>query len=413
MTSRTSSASFSGELEVLHDQGPLDAAPAAPPAQKPRRRFRDFNARHGFVAGVVVALVQFGAAFVYGIAAESDFAIFQRTTERFVDGVRMYSGDSIDFTPPLFHVLLLPLAHVPPPLAFALWTAFTTAVAWLVFMTTVREVPGAWTKRWTIAAWVANLAGVHMAVRLGQVSWLVALVVTWAWLAARSRRWTAMGIWAGVAIAFKPFLLLALPVLAVKRQWKSLAVCVATIAVCCALSVLCFGRAAFGDWLRNLQGVPDPKYATHFLNVSWVAFLARAGAPYWMATALSGVTILLMLWRVGTWDEDVTWFVLGIVALLACPVGWVYYQPMVLGPVVALAVSGRLRHLRWLGATCLVPALSSTLFQGSKVLALTLGSVYFWGLLVAFASVVFWPSLQMKAGGATSDAETSGSPVAA
>lgn len=356
-----------------------------------RRRFSDFNARHGLVAGVVVAIVQFAAAFVYGIEAQSDFGIFQKTTQRFVDGLRMYSADSVDFTPPLFHALLLPLAHVPPPLAFVLWTALSVTVAWLVFMMTVRAVPGAWTRRWTIAAWVANLAGVHMTLRLGQVSWLVALLVTRAWLAARNGRWTAMGVWAGVAIAFKPFLLLILPVLAVRRQWKGLAVSVATIAVCCALSAMCFGRAAFADWLSNLRATPAQEYATHFLNASWFAFIARAHAPYAVATALSGLTILLMLWRARTWDEDVTWLVVGMVALLACPIGWVYYQPMLLGPVIALAVSGRIPHLRWAAATCFVPALSSTLFQGSRVVALTLGSVYFWGFLVAFIGLVFWP----------------------
>ena len=390
------------------------AMPAsAPPVQKPRRRFRDFTARHAFVAGVVVALVQFGAAFVYGIEAESDFGIFQSTTRRFVDGLRMYSSGAVDFTPPLFHVLLLPLVHMPPALAFALWTALNAAVGWFVYRTIVRGVPGAWTRRWTIAAWIANLAGVHMTVRLGQVSWLVALVITLAWLAMRARRWTTAGVWAGVAIAFKPFFLLLVPVMAVKGQWKALATAVATVAVCCALSVLCFGREPFADWVHNLRGIPDPGYATHFLNASWVAFITRAHAPYWIATALSALTILLMLWRVGTWDEDVTWFVLGIVALLASPVGWVYYQPMLLGPAVALAIDGRLRHLRWIGFTCFVPALSSTLFQGSSVVALTLGSVYFWGLFAAFASLAFWPGQMLNRDGLADSAPASDSPVAA
>ena len=354
-----------------------------------RQRFSTFTARHGVVVGVVLVAVQFGAAYAYGIKAETDFSIFQRTTERFVRGLPMYSPDFVDFTPPLFHAFLLPLVHVPPPLAFALWTVIGVAVATLVFLSVIRTVPGAWQRRWIIGAWIVNLAGVQMTVRLGQVSWLVAFLLTRAWISARDGRWTSTGVWGGLAIALKPFLLVILPVMAIRQQWKAMAVSVLTTAMCSLLGILCFGRPAFADWLHNLQLVPDPVYATHFLNASWAGFIARAAAPYWIGNAASAATIALVLLRVKTWDEDRTWFIVGVSALLASPVGWIYYYPMLLGPAVALAVDGRISHLGWLGFTSFFPPLSGSLFQGeAKIIAMTFGSVYFWGLLVAFVSTV-------------------------
>jgi hypothetical protein len=355
--------------------------------------FLDFTAEELFIAGVVTAVVQFCTAFWYGVTpAQLDFSIFQRTTERFLEGLRMYSADAFDFTPPLFHVLLVPLAHVEPRIAFVLWTAANIALAWIVLRMVLHALPGAWPLRWVIAAWVINAAGVQMTLRLGQVSWLVALLVTCAWLSARSSRWVAAGIWMGVAIAFKPFLLVALPVFVVRKRWKTLAVCVPTIVACCGLGVVLFGWLAFTDWIGNLRGTPDPTYAMHFLNASWLGVMARARLPYLVGYVLSGLTIAVMLWRARSSGEDEAWLLLLIAAILASPVGWVYYQPMLLGPALALALSGRLPHARWVALTCFIPALSRNLFQqGPAFVAVTLGSIYFWGFLLALVGLVVRP----------------------
>src|SRR4029453_13475621 len=96
----------------------------------------------------------------------------------------------------------------------------------------------------------------QMALRLGQVSWMVALLVTCAWIAGGSSPRLVAGGGAGVATAFKPFLLVAVPMFVVRRQWKSVAACVLTTGLSCALSVLLFGREAFVDWLAHPSGLP-------------------------------------------------------------------------------------------------------------------------------------------------------------
>jgi hypothetical protein len=359
-------------------------------APRHQRGFFEFTAVEGFLVGVTSAIVQFGSAFVYGITpTQNDFPIFQQTTRRFLDGQRMYSAASVDFTPPLFHVFLLPLANLVPWVAFVIWTAVNMSAAWFVFRKVLRALPDARAHRWTIAAWVVNAAGVQMTLRLGQVSWLVALLVTSAWLSARSSRWVAAGAWTGAAVALKPFLLLAIPVFAVRRQWKALAMSIATVLGCCALSALLFGWPAFTDWIANLRQTPEPMYAMHFLNASWLALMARARLPYMLGSVLSIITIALMLWRVHSTNEDETWLLVSITALLVCPIGWVYYLPMLLGPAVAIGISGRYAGLRWVAPTCIVPCLSARFLQdGYAPLAITFGSIYFWGFLLAFVYIV-------------------------
>jgi len=347
--------------------------------------FFDFSANEAIVIGLVTSIVQFSMAFVRGISAETDFAIFQATAARFAAGQRMYSASSTDFTPPIFHVLLLPLAHLDPRIGFILWTLANVAVACLVVTIVLRSVPVAPWRRAAVVALVTNAAGVQMTIRLGQVSWIAALIVTLAWVDLRSGRHTTAGAWAGVAIALKPFLLLAIPVFVVRRQWKALATCILAILTSCLLSIGVFGELAFADWIQTLRAVPDPDYATHFLNASWVALTSRAHLPYFVGLSCSAATVGTMLWLVRTRNEDETWMLLLTGALLACPMGWVYYQPILLGPVVALAMAGRLTPLGLIVIVSVVPALNKDLFQhGSVLVALTIGSVYFWSFATLF-----------------------------
>jgi hypothetical protein len=350
--------------------------------------FFDYSAKEAFVVGAVTAIVQFCTAFAYGGVGASDFAIFQRSTTRFLDGVRMYSSAEVDFTPPLFHTLLLPFAHLNTTLAFCLWTAANVCLAAVLVRTVLRAVPAAWPKRWVVAAVVINAAGVQMTLRLGQVSWIVALLVTHAWLAGRSSRPYASGILAGVAVALKPFLVVALPVFLVRRQWTRLAATVVSMAVCGALGLLLFGTDASIDWLANLQLRPDPVYATHFLNASWGALAARAHVPILAATVMSVVTCLVMLAFAASSDEDEAWLLLLVTAIVASPVGWAYYVPILLGPVVSLVTRRGAALPRWVAWTFFVPALRSTQFQqGSLMLAATIGSVYLWGFVGLFVWV--------------------------
>jgi hypothetical protein len=353
------------------------------------RGFFNFTPFEMFLVGTSVCLVQFFVAMTHGLmAGESDFGVFLATTKRFTDGATMYASQQVDFTPPAFHIVLIPLTYLDSRLAFVLWTAANTIAAVFVVRTCLRALPGGWKHRWVVAAWVANAAGVQMTVRLGQVSWLVALLVLPAWLAARSSRHWAAGLSMGVAMAFKPFLLVGVLVFLVRRQWRMLAASVIAAAASCSASIILCGWTPFRDWLMNLTLTPDPAYATHALNSSWLALIARLGLPALSATVCSILTVVVMMWRVRRANEDEAWLLLLLSAILASPMGWVYYQPLLIGPVLALTLNGRLKLPRWVRLASVVPTLRSTQFQLSgPLLAATLGSIYFWACLGLFAVV--------------------------
>ncbi len=346
-----------------------------------------FTPKEAVIVGLAAAVVQVGKAIARVSPADVDFAIFHLTTQRFLNGVRMYSGEHVDFTPPLFHALIWPLATLDARSAFIVWTLANLALAWLVMRIILHEVPDVWARHryWMLAACVVNAAGVQATLRLGQVSWLVAIMIACAWRAARSSRWAAVGCWTGLAIAFKPFLLLALPVFLVRRRWTAVAVCLPAIALSCFIGIAVFGWTSFTDWIGNLRTVPGPKYLTYFLNASWPGVAARAHLPPIFAIVGSGVLVAVLLWRVRFANEDDSWLLLLIASLLVSPLGWIYYQPMLIGPALAVVISGRIPHPWWFTAAWMFPPIGRTFLQQESVaVAVSLGSIYFWGLFAAF-----------------------------
>src|SRR5262249_7860617 len=105
------------------------------------------------------------------------------------------------------------------------------------------------------------------------------------------------------------------------------------------------------------------------------------------AWGLAGAALIgaLMLWRWFRRDDDLDAAWIGIISgsLLAAPVGWVYYAPLLIGPF-----AGRHRSaLLWIayGLLCL-PFGVLAAWSHSRAWNLTVGSAYFFGFLVLFVA---------------------------
>jgi hypothetical protein len=111
------------------------------------------------------------------------------------------------------------------------------------------------------------------------------------------------------------------------------------------------GVAGYRAWVTNLQQIA---WVGHPLNASVWGLAARwfspqprwadasAFTPYVSATlqraiglGLAGIVIAFMVraWRRA--DRDQTFAAVGIAAILLSPLGWIYYFPIVLAPIVA------------------------------------------------------------------------------
>ena len=364
----------------------------------PANRSRSGSSTHIRPLHVVAAFALCGTLLVGLVATEwpllrtgdtsRDFPLLYVAASRAATHQPLYAegasgpGPLLNFNPPHFHAVLVPFTLLPLRPAYLLWNVLSLALLLIVIRLAFNEAPQpvGGTLKWLIVAAILGSAGVAATLRMGQVSMWVALLVTLAWRAARRGREATAGLWLGLAMSIKPFLLLGVPILAVRRRWRATVASVVVAAAALASGGLWLGWSAVSDWLDVLQ---SPRRATSFaLNASVWGVLARAGLPEAVAVFISIVIAALTVWRAHTADEDAAW-ALGIAAALLCsPLGWIYYLPLLTGPVLVLALSRRLpRWSYWLAPAFLPAPLSPVVLQEPRIVAVTLGSVYAWALL--------------------------------
>jgi hypothetical protein len=145
------------------------------------------------------------------------------------------------------------------------------------------------------------------------------------------------------------------------------------------------GVASFRRWIevgRQVTWFANP------LNASLIGILSRAnfGWGLWLpvASALGIVTLAVVSRRQ---DVDFDWLVCGALSLLVSPLGWVYYVPLLAGPLVAVSL-----ERPWIlmaGAGFLWPVLQLTaLAPITRWSALTAFSLPFWSMLAVWSAAV-------------------------
>ena len=137
-------------------------------------------------------------------------------------------------------------------------------------------------------------------------------------------------------------------------------------------------------WLQALGGVT---WASADMNASLQGMLARTltkpsenaaplvAAPGLVAPlALAGAALILVVTLVRTRQRSIeqSWLPLMVAALLASPLGWLYYFWWILPGT-------RPSRLLFASPLLFIPWGVMTMIQPAGWLTLTLGSVYFWG----------------------------------
>jgi hypothetical protein len=127
--------------------------------------------------------------------------------------------------------------------------------------------------------------------------------------------------------------------------------------------------------------------------------LPAAVAPLGTAGALvfSAVTIWVARQLSATPAHcDLAFLLITSGALMASPLGWVYYMPLLLGPVIAVACTDlwRLLSTRELagigtaGAGLYVSLEQASSGQPSALLSITLASIYFWSAFAVWLGAI-------------------------
>ncbi len=391
------------------------------------------------ILGIVLWLVYYAAVARVMVSRMemNDFGRFYYSARLFLNGQDMYGPtpatpvvvapgvvhEFLNMNPPHFHLPLLPLAMLPPRFALLLWTLASVAVLGWSLRLIARELQIKLTPTgllWGVAA-IVMFSATGTVIATGQLSLLLLLPITLAWLSARQGAWIRTGLWLGFAMSLKPFLCFFLPYFILRRRWEAAFAAIAAVAGAFGAGAVIFGTAAYAAWVRAL-GLTDWTWAA--MNGSVLGVLTRtlSGSPYftpmasapdlvrplWLALAAAvAVTTLAALWRDDTRDAvDRGFFLVLLGAQLISPLGWIYYFWLPAGPAAALFLSW-LREdrdvsrdgtasIRWRNGLALAslplfawPLALVTIRQPSGVATLTIGSVYFWATLLIWAAVLF------------------------
>lgn len=220
--------------------------------------------------------------------------------------------------------------------------------------------------RWTVSGlliffmflYFPTLAGVS----LGQLGQLLLLVLCGAWLAARRGDDRLAGALFGIALAMKPFTGVFLLMLPWLGRWRLLGWYAGTFA---ALTLLGAVTAGPGTYLRYLSALQQVDWYAYGWNASLMAplsiLLGGGDIPGWLdyprlakpisvaIAALMYAVLVAGIWRVGDPKRRLDLAVAGTIPLmlLASPLGWLYYFPLIWITATAAVEAVRPLSSRW------------------------------------------------------------------
>ena len=350
------------------------------------------------VAAVVAALVLIRLT----PDRRTDFSIFYRSALAWRMGGTMYPADHVNLNPPAVVVAYAPLTYVSTQTAQTIFTLLGVGCVIVSSRWISKAIPR--TPSLVLASIVLAVDAGWINLWLQQEGLLLMLIVTAAWIADREHRDLSAGGWAGLAIYAKPFLAVLILYWVWRRRWRRIAATFATGSVLLLVGAALAGPAAYGSWWRSLGLAPAP-YAP--LNASLLGLWSRTffGSEFAPALIREPLAVLITAWTVSLvallWvivrriaadrdNVDRTWALVLMGSLLASPLGWIYYLPIVAGPLLG-CVGG---FISW---ACVWVSLGILLIFRSEVLvalhtsamgAIVLGSIHFWVLLLIFIAAL-------------------------
>ena len=296
-----------------------------------------------------------------------------------------------NMNPPLFQLALRPLTKVPLPTAAAIWRGFNVAALVLCIWWLARSSKEPWglIDYGLLLAW-APMASTIVLNQLTWILWPLLLATWWCW---RRNRWTEGALAYGIVLSLKPFLGVFLLWLLIQRRWRVAFVSLASAGAAFGVGLVAYGLEVNRAWVRGLS---DVTWAYAGMNASLQGMLARVltmpvrtADPLTVHPALvrplallgGGLIVAITLAQTRRQDVDQSWTPLMVSALVASPLGWLYY--------IWWVIPGNRPSRLFMEAPLLwIPMGTFALLAPSGWLTLTLGSVYFWGLLALWLNRV-------------------------
>ncbi|MDP6705601.1 MAG: glycosyltransferase family 87 protein [Alphaproteobacteria bacterium] len=332
-------------------------------------------------------------------AYSTDFVQFHFSSRFFLEGRDIYTPvpwaelgplpDGFDLArkhkhpnlnPPFQTLLFLPFAWLSFEAAYRLWSLASLAFLGLGAVIVARLGTGRPTLRASflgllLLAYFPSWIGIV----LGQLGHFLFLLACIAWASARTGRDRLAGLALGLSLAVKPFTGLFLILFLLQRRWRLLTWYLASFSGATIVAVVVFGPRAH---LRYLEILQDVTWTAASWNASILGFATRVfggsgnaalvEAPYvagliHLLAAVLGLAALYAITRTHRVTDARRRLDLGFalalpLMLLLSPLGWIYYFPYLLIPLVVVFEASNDRAARGR-------------YRGGAVLAWLLGTV--------------------------------------
>jgi hypothetical protein len=382
---------------------------------------------NAFLANYMVSKLQmndFGKFYYSAVAYLMGGDMYGPSPATWIKVTESYARPLWNMNPPHFHIPLLLLALMRPGSAIIFWGIGSLAslvVTWILIRKEIGlKIKTPW--HWRIAILGAlGFAGTGATFVTGQVTFLLLLLVTMCWLEARHERWSMAGLYIGMAISLKPFMLIFMPYLALRRQFRAVCVSTAVIMLCFGIGLLFFGLDAHMNWLRVVKSSSEWTWASMNASVFGLFTRALAESPYYSPLTIApqlirpfgvfAAGLICALTLIATnrnshacsVDRDFALLLIG--SQLISPLGWVYYLWLAFGPIAAVVGLWRRNKeqisadrgvgaIRWrnglFGASMFalfLPLPVLRLFQPDPWASVLVGSSYFWGTFGLWSSL--------------------------
>jgi alpha-1,2-mannosyltransferase len=279
-----------------------------------------------------------------------DFATFLHSARALWEGGAVYAEwrpGYISTNPPIWSVLMAPLALLEPITAYRIFVLITilVSVGYIVWMSDELGLRLAWT---AVGASMLFFSSPFLEqLGLGQIYSLLALGLVAAWVADRRGKSTVSGVALGLVLAVKPQFAPVLLWPLVRRRWRSFVAALASGAAATLVGVVVAGPGALIDWLTYVSSrQPDGSWfnntipgaaARLFRDNFLVEPLARLPWAEPLAYGIAVGIIILTAWWVRH-DPEMGLWALVAASLLAPPVSWHNYL-VVLGPGILLLLA--------------------------------------------------------------------------
>jgi len=334
------------------------------------------------VPAILCAIVLAGAVlYSFKISSKmADFDVFWRAGERAAAGEPLYRAEDGHYQfkyLPAFAMLVSPLTLLTPSHARAVWFTLSLSSLIALIAMSLRLWPERRRVAWLLVAVTIVVLGKFYAheLLLGQANAMFGAIIVAALLAIARGREGLAGALVALGVVLKPYALLLIPWLVLRRRWPSIAACVAGLAVALGLPLLRYFAgdtvALHKQWWGTVRDTTAPNL-TSADNVSWLAMYTKwSGGDaawafgLWMVTGVAVVALLAWMWKARTRvpsPEPLEGAVLLLLVPLVSPQGWDYVLLLATPCVVCLvSFAGRL-----------VPAMRIATYMAMAVMGLTL-----------------------------------------